>query len=252
MVGVGVELRVGGGHAADPGDGCDAPQRATRPCHASADPGVWQHGMDRLVPRVEQMLDVDRRPRRPEPETLVRLVPDQPIANPGVATGGGGREAAEVSGTRRGEVRRAPPVRPRRRPDEREHGRQTVAAKAAQNPVRPTPVVGAIARRGRILRPSQGDLVPVQREADERHAESLERRQPLVEGPRAELQPRVVLDPVADALRSLNGARGDAGRQREQQHEQRHPAGGRPHRPLELNLFQPCYPSCRSSTPEPG
>ena len=137
------------------------------------------------------------RPRWPKPEPLVRLVPDQPIANPGVAPGGCGREAAEVPRPRRGEIRRAPPVRPRRRPDQRDHGRQTVAAKATQNPVRPTPVVGAIARRGRLLRPSQGYLVPAEREADERHAEPLEGRQPLVESPRSELQPRVVLDPVA-------------------------------------------------------
>jgi hypothetical protein len=51
-----------------------------------------------------------------------------------------------------------------------------------------------------ILRPSRRDLVPAQREADERHAEPLERPQPLLEGSRAELQPRVVLDPVADAV----------------------------------------------------
>ena len=185
-----------------------APLAPSRP----ADAGVRQHGMDRLVRGVEQMLDVDRRPRRPEPEALVRLVPDQPVANPGVAPGGGGREAAEVSRPRRRVVRRAPPVRPRRRPDQREHGGQAVAAKTAQHPVRPAPVIRGIARRGRMRRPWSGDLVPAQREADERHAESLERRQPLVEVPRAELQPRVVLDPVADARRSLTGARGDAGR----------------------------------------
>ena len=116
-----------------------------------------------------------------QPEPLVRLVPDQPVANPRVAAGRCGREAAEVSWPRRRVVRRAPAVRPRRRPDEREHGRQAVAAKPAQDPVRPAPVVGAIARRGRILRPSRRDLVPAQREADERHAESLERPQALVE-----------------------------------------------------------------------
>ena len=189
--------------------------------------------MDRLVPGVEQMLDVDRRLRRPEPEALVRLVPDQPVANPGVATGGGRREAAEVSRARRREVRRASAVRPRRRPDEREHRRQPVAAKAAQNPVRPTPVVGAIARRGRILRPPQGDLVPVEREADERHAEPLERRQPLVERPRAELQPRVVLDPVLDAAskpaRSSRRRRPQRAQQR-QQHADHAPGRPRPAR----------------------
>ena len=190
--------------------------------------------MDRLVAGVEQVLDVDPRLRRPEPETLVRLVPDQPVANPGVAAGGGRREAAEVSRMRRGEVRRAPTVRPRRRPDEREHGRQPVAAKAAQNPVRPVPVVGAIGRRGWILRPPQGDLVPAQREADERHAEPLERRHALVELPGAELQPRVVLDPVLDARRRLRGARGSAGREREQQPEEHDPAERRSASAVEL------------------
>ena len=210
--------------------GATPPFAPRGPCHASSDPGVWQHGVDPLVPRVEQMVDVDPRPRRPEPEPLVRLVPDQPIANPGVATGGGGREAAEVSGPRRGEVRRAPSIRPRRRPDQRDHRRQTVAAKSTQNLVRPTPVVGAVTRRGRLLGPSQGGLVPADCEADERHAESLEGRQPLVEGPRAELQPGVVLDPVADARRGRSGARCDAGRERQKQDDQRQPAGGRPHR----------------------
>ena len=190
--------------------------------------------MDRLVAGVEQMLDVDPGLRRPEPEALVRLVPDQPVANPGVATGGGRREAAEVSRMRRREARRAPAVRPCRRPDEREHGGQPVAAEAAQNPVRSMPVVGAIGRRGRILRPPQRDRVPAQRESDEWHAESLERRQSLVEAPGAELQPRVVLDPVLDARRRLRGARGGAGRQYEQQPEEHDPAGDGLHRPDEL------------------
>src|SRR5262245_42018527 len=103
------------------------------------------------------MLDIDLRPRRPEPEALVRLVPDQPVPNPRVALRGGAREAAEVSWPRRRERRRASPVRPRGRPDQREHRRQTVAAEAAQNRVRTTPVVGAIARRGRMLRPPPGN-----------------------------------------------------------------------------------------------
>jgi hypothetical protein len=110
-----------------------------------------------------------------------------------------------------------------------------VAAKAAQDSVRPAPVVRAISRRSRILRPPQGDLVPAEREADEWHAEPLERREPPVERSPAELEPRVVLDPVADARRSLNGACGDAGNKRGKHHEERQPGGGRPHRPLDLN-----------------
>ena len=112
VVGVGVELRVGGGHAADPGDGCDASQPAARRRHAAADPRVRQHGMDRLVAGVEQMLDVDRRLRRPEPEALVRLVPDQPVANPRVALGGGAREAAEVLGAAAGRTSARAPRSP--------------------------------------------------------------------------------------------------------------------------------------------
>ena len=210
--------------------GATPPFAPRGPGHAATDPRVRQHGVDPLVPRVEQVVDVDPRPRRPEPEPLVRLVPDQPVANPGVATGGGGREAAEVSGPRRGEVRRAPSIRPRRRSDQRDHRRQTVAAKATQNPVRPTPVVGAVTRRSRLLGPPQGNLVPADCEADERHAEPLEGRQPPVESPRAELQPGVVLDPVADARRSRSGAGCDAGRKRQKQDDQRQPAGDRPHR----------------------
>ena len=231
-MGVGVELRAGGPHAAHPGGGCDAARPALRPGRAAADAGARQHRVDPLVPGVEQMPDVDGRLRRPEPEPLVRLVPDQPVAHPGIAAGGGGREAAEVARPRRGVVRRATAVRPRRRPDEREHWRQAVATKPAQNAVRPAPVVGAVARRGRVLRPPRRDLVPAQREADERHAEPLERHQPLIERPRAELQPRVVLDPVLDARRSLTGARGDAGRKRDRA---ANPSGGRPHRRVELN-----------------
>ena len=210
--------------------GATPPERAAGPCHASGDPGVWQHGVDPLVPRVEQMVDVDPRSRRPEPEPLVRLVPDQPITNPRVATRDGGREAAEVSWPRRGEVRRASSIRPCRRPDQRDNRRQSVAAKSTQNLVRPAPVVGAVTRRGRPLGPSRGGLVPADREADERHAESLERRQPLVEGSRAELQPGVVLDPKADARRGRSGARRDAGRERQKQDDQRQPARSRPHR----------------------
>ena len=228
VVGVGVELRVGGGHAVDPGDGRHASQPAARRRHPAADARVRQHGVDRLVPGVEQMLDVDRRPRRPEPERLVRLVPDQPVAHPAVAPGGGARECAEVAGMRRRELRRPAAVRPGRCADQREHRRQTVAAKAAQNPVRTTPVVGGIAWRGRIRRPPLGDLVPAQREADERHTEPLERRQPLVERPRAVLQPRVVLDPVPHAARSLRGARGEARRDSHQrQHEEPQPTRAR-------------------------
>ena len=107
MVGVGVELRVGGGHAMDPGDGRNTSQTAARRRHAAADLGVRQHGMDRLVPGVEQMLDVDRRLRRPEPERMVRLVPDQPVPNPGITPRGRSREGAEVTRPRRREVRPA-------------------------------------------------------------------------------------------------------------------------------------------------
>ena len=70
VVGVGVELRVRGGHAAEPGDGRDAAQPAARRRHAAADLRVRQNGVDPLVPGVEQVLDVDRRPRRLQPERL--------------------------------------------------------------------------------------------------------------------------------------------------------------------------------------
>ena len=230
VVGVCVQLRVGGGHAADPGDGRDAARRGLGAGRTAADASVRQHGMDSLVPGVEEVPDVDPRLRRPEPEALVRLVPDQPVADPRIAARDGCREASEVARVRRRVLRRASAVRPTRRPDEREHGCQTVAAKPAQDLVGPTPVVGAIARRSRVLRPSRGDLVPAQREADDRHAEPLERYQPLVERSRAPLQPGIVLNPVADARCCLSGARGGDSREREQQHDQRHPAGGRPHR----------------------
>src|SRR5919197_2534873 len=81
------------------------------------------------------------------------------------------------------------------------------------------PVVSTVTRRRRVLRPTQSGRVPVEREADERYAEPLEGREALVERPGAELQPRVVLDSVANAVRSLRRARGSAGRNGAQQRE---------------------------------
>ena len=151
---VGVELGMGGSHAVNPDDRRDTSQTAARRCHTTADARVRQDRMDRLVPRVEQMLDIDRRPRRPEPEALVRLVPDQPVANPGVAPGGSNREAVEVSRMWRGEVRCASSVRPPRRPDQRQHGRQPVAAQPAEDPVGATP--SRTRDRAETRRPSDG------------------------------------------------------------------------------------------------
>ena len=98
MVRVGVELGVRGCHPAHPRDRSDAAETPSRRRHAAADACVRQDGVDRLVPRVEQVLDVDRRPRRPKPEALVRLVPDQPVANPGVTLGGRVGEARKSLG----------------------------------------------------------------------------------------------------------------------------------------------------------
>src|SRR3954471_20139760 len=106
-----------------------------------------QDGVDRLVAGVEEMLYVDARLRRPEPKPLVRLVPDQPVANPGIAAGCGGRESAEVTSVGWRVGRWPAAVRPGRRPDHREHGGQIMAAEAAEDPVGPVPVVGGIPRR---------------------------------------------------------------------------------------------------------
>ena len=200
---VGVELRVRPGHPLHPGDRRDAPQPAPRSRHAAADLGMPQNRMDRLVRGVEQVLDVDPRLRRPEPQALVGLVPDQPVLDPRVAAGDGVREGAHVSRMRRREVRGAPAVRPGRRADQRHHRRQAVAAQPAQDPVRTVPVVSAVAHVIRIRRSLRRDVVPVDREADERDAKPLERRKALVELPRTELEPRVVLNPVAHAVGCL-------------------------------------------------
>ena len=115
-------------------------------------------------------------------------------------------------------------------------GRQTVAAKSAQDAVRPMPVVRGIARRRRILRPPPGDLVPVDREANERHAEPLEGREALVERPGTELQPRVILDSEADAMRSPSGARADASRKSAHKREQPHTCPGHRRRTFSRRL----------------
>ena len=193
MVGVRVEARSGGAHAADERDGRDAAGGGARRRDAAADLGAAVHGVDRAVGGVEELAHVRRRRRRAQPASLVRLVPDEPASHPAVARRGGAGEAGErrCAGS---EVRRPTAVGPARRADQPDHGRDAARPEAVQDEIG----LGPVRLAGSAL-----DPVPVQVEADDVDAERLEPVEPVLDRAAAVREPGVVLDPEADSTRGI-------------------------------------------------
>ena len=181
------------------------------PRGAVAPPAIDACGITSLIAApagVQQLRHVDRRRRREQPATLVRLVPHDPAADPRKPLGGSARERRE----RRGRGGRHVRARRRRSPTA---GCPRCATTGVIPAARSASSERSVARP--VVRPLLGlDLVPVEGHADGLDTHSLEIGDPLVERPRTELEPRIVGDADLDARRSLRGSR-----ERERAREQR-------------------------------
>ena len=157
MVRVGVETGTGRAHAADPVHRRDSAPRAARGGDAASHFRARVGRVNRPVGRVEELADVHRRARRAKPARLVRLVPDEPLVDPAVV----GRRRTSELGERcrtRCEIRRPAAVRPPRRSDEADDGRDAPVVQAVQDEIALLPVLRAAHRL---------DPVPVEVEADD-------------------------------------------------------------------------------------
>ena len=210
IVRVRVEASVRGSHPPDPGNRGDATGRSARSGDATADFRAGRRLVDCRVGGIEQLRHIRLRRGRAQPATLVRLVPDEPQLDPGIALRGRGGERRKGRARRRRPARSAAEVCPARSAVERHDGRDPVVAQARQNRVRapPGPLPADLL-----------DLVPVDRETHEVDADPVELGDPLVERSRPVHEPRVVLQPVTDVGRGLG--RGGVREKRRDRHREK-------------------------------
>ena len=121
VMGVDVEPGAGETHSAHERYCREGRLRRARRCGAAGHDVARVEGVQDLDCRVQQPLHVEPRRVRVEAASLVRLVPDLPLANPRVAQRSGGRERRQRGRALRRPVRLLPPVRPAGSAPERQH-----------------------------------------------------------------------------------------------------------------------------------
>ena len=198
-----------------------------------ADLGVVDRALD-------HELATDTAILRPEKGRVVRLVPREPVPHsrkcapvgglerPAVTARGGRREALEIESVLRHDVDTRSPVRPGRRPHDREHDLDSVRLRVLHRAVVHRPVVGRIVRVHRVHRPSLGDAVraaPDEVDPDHLRPQLLQHRKDLIGVSVVEL--RVVEEPDLEIARRArcghaeNCGRDEGGRNRSDAPRQR-------------------------------
>ena len=202
-----VELRVRRRHAAHPRERTETAAVSARRRDPAGHERQRVRAVDRRVRGVEQPRDVEARRGRRERTPLVGLVPDRPFADEGVPPRRRVGEVGERRRIRRCHVRRTAPVRPRRRAVQRDQGLDATRVQSLQDRVHAAPPVRGVVRRERARGLRRRHLVPVDAEADRRHAQALDEIEPMLERAGPVQQPRVVLNPVLDPARRGRGER---------------------------------------------
>ena len=156
IVRIGVELGAGAVHAANEVDRRDAAVGPARGGDSAGHLRASGGAMDGVVGGIEQRLRVDARRGRAKPAPLVRLVPDQPVADERIAIRHAAREACERPLRARRPVGRAAAVRPARRAPEGHDRDDPAAVEAAQDRVGLLPVGSPSAPRSGSSRACSG------------------------------------------------------------------------------------------------
>ena len=172
-------------HEAQEVHGRHAPLVPARSRDPTRDLGRRGDALDGLVSRVQKLRDVLPRRDWIEPTSLVRLVPDHPVIDEGIARSNGASEVRKVGGLIRESVGRLTFVRPPRCAPERHDGIEPPRVQGVEQCVGTTP---------RVAPGSPLDVVPVDGDSHDLEPESVEGRGTRAQCSRPVLEPGVILN----------------------------------------------------------